>query len=179
MAKLVQLTDPKTNENIYPQTPTKAIINTDGSNLSTVDGIVKGDGTGNFIGIEETEVELVEITPTLIGAQPQITIDGLLKGDGNGNITAAEKGTDYLTTAGRAVTVTIRAANWNSTAKSVTAVCSGVTADSNIIVTPSAGSFEAYCQAGVRCTSATTNTLAFKCSTVPTVNLTVNVLILS
>ncbi len=78
----------------------------------------------------------------------------------------------------RAVTVTLRAANWNAAAKSVTAQCSGVTASSNIVVTPSAGSYEAYCQAGVRCTSATTNTLAFKCSTVPTVNLTVNVLIL-
>lgn len=78
----------------------------------------------------------------------------------------------------RAVTVTLRAANWNAAAKSVTAQCSGVTASSNIVVTPSAGSYEAYCQAGVRCTSATTNTLAFKCSTVPTVNLTANVLIL-
>lgn len=78
----------------------------------------------------------------------------------------------------RAVTATLRAANWNAAAKSVTAQCSGVTASSNIVVTPSAGSYEAYCQAGVRCTSATTNTLAFKCSTVPTVNLTVNVLIL-
>lgn len=78
----------------------------------------------------------------------------------------------------RAVTVTLRAANWNAAAKSVTAQCSGVTASSNIVVTPSDGSYEAYCQAGVRCTSATNNTLAFKCSTVPTVNLTVNVLIL-
>lgn len=78
----------------------------------------------------------------------------------------------------RAVTVTLRAANWNTAAKSVTAQCSGVTASSNIVVTPSAGSYEAYCQAGVRCTSATTNTLAFKCSTVPTANLTANVLIL-
>lgn len=74
-------------------------------------------------------------------------------------------------------TVTIRAANWNTTAKSVTAQCSGVTASSNIVVTPSAGSYEAYCQAGVRCTAATDNTLAFKCTTVPTANLTANVLI--
>lgn len=74
-------------------------------------------------------------------------------------------------------TVTIRAANWNTTAKSVTAQCSGVTASSNIVVTPSAGSYEAYCQAGVRCKAATDNTLSFKCTTIPTVNLTVNVLI--
>lgn len=48
MAKLVQLTNPETNENIYPQTPIKAIINTSGSNLSTVNGILKGDGAGNI-----------------------------------------------------------------------------------------------------------------------------------
>lgn len=60
MAKLVQLTNPNTDENIYPRTPTKAIINTDGSNLSAVNGIVKGDGNGNFIA--------VTITPDTIGA---------------------------------------------------------------------------------------------------------------
>ena len=60
MAKLVQLTNPNTDENIFPRTPTKAIINTDGSNLSAVNGIVKGDGNGNFIA--------VTITPDTIGA---------------------------------------------------------------------------------------------------------------
>lgn len=60
MAKLVQLTNPNTDENIYPRTPTKAIINTDGSNLSAVNGIVKGDGNGNFT--------TITITPDTIGA---------------------------------------------------------------------------------------------------------------
>lgn len=60
MAKLVQLTNSDTNENIYAKTPTKAVINTDGSNLSAIEGIVQGDGEGNFIGIS--------ITPELIGA---------------------------------------------------------------------------------------------------------------
>lgn len=48
MAKLVQLTNPETNEIIYPQTPIKAIKNTDGSDLATVSGLLKGDGTGNI-----------------------------------------------------------------------------------------------------------------------------------
>lgn len=34
----------------------------------TIDGILKGDGTGNITAAEEAEVELVEITPELIGA---------------------------------------------------------------------------------------------------------------
>lgn len=68
MAKLVQLTNPETNEIIYPQTPIKAIKNTDGSDLATVNGLLKGNGTGNITAAEEAEVELVAITPELIGA---------------------------------------------------------------------------------------------------------------
>ena len=79
MAKLVQLTNSDTNENIYAKTPTKAVINADGSNLSAVEGIVKGDGEGNFTGVEATEVDLVDvdlvsITPDLIGAMPVISV---------------------------------------------------------------------------------------------------------
>ena len=48
MAKLVQLTNPETNEIIYPQTPIKAIKNTDGSDFAAVNGLLKGDGTGNI-----------------------------------------------------------------------------------------------------------------------------------
>lgn len=47
MAKLVQLINSETNENIYPKTPIKAIVNADGSNISTINGILKGDGAGN------------------------------------------------------------------------------------------------------------------------------------
>lgn len=48
MAKLVQLTNSETNENIYAKTPVKAIINADGSNVSSVNGILKSDGKGNI-----------------------------------------------------------------------------------------------------------------------------------
>lgn len=48
MAKLVQLTNSETNENIYAKTPVKAIVNADGSNVSSVNGILKSDGKGNI-----------------------------------------------------------------------------------------------------------------------------------
>lgn len=73
--------------------------------------------------------------------------------------------------------VTLPTSDWNSTTKSISVQCQTVAASSNIVVTPSPSSYDAYCQAGVRCTSAATNTLTFECSTVPTTSLTVNVLI--
>lgn len=61
MAKLVQLTNSETNENIYAKTPLKAVFNADGSNISAINGILKGDGTGNISVVDETEVELVDL----------------------------------------------------------------------------------------------------------------------
>lgn len=61
MAKLVQLTNSETNENIYAKTPVKAIVNSDGSNMSTVNGILKGDGNGNISAADVIEVELVSL----------------------------------------------------------------------------------------------------------------------
>lgn len=62
----------------------------------TVNGILKGDGEGTVTAAQETEVELVDITPDSIGAQSKITANGLLKGDGNGDVGAAIEGIDYV-----------------------------------------------------------------------------------
>lgn len=72
----------------------------------------------------------------------------------------------------------LRASGWDSSAKTVTARVAGVTAASHIIVTPAAASFEAWWQAGVRCTTQSADTLTFQCTTIPTANLTASVLIL-
>lgn len=72
----------------------------------------------------------------------------------------------------------LRASGWDETAKTVTARVAGVTAASHIIVQPTAASFEAWWAAGVRCTTQSTDTLTFQCTTVPTENLTASVLIL-
>ena len=53
----------------------------------------------------------------------------------------------------------------------------GVTAASNIIVTPAPASLEAYGAAQVRCTEQAANSLTFTCEKVPETNLTVNILI--
>lgn len=66
---------------------TQAALNDKQSKI-TANGILKGDGTGTITAADETEVELVDITPELIGAQPKIIADGFLTSDGEGNVGA-------------------------------------------------------------------------------------------
>lgn len=75
------------------------------------------------------------------------------------------------------ITVTLAAASWSSLAQTVTA--SGVTASNTVIVSPAAGSHNAYCEAGVYCSAQASGKLTFKCSEKPTAALTVNVLIIN
>lgn len=73
-------------------------------------------------------------------------------------------------------TVTLGASGWSSNEQSVTIVGTNM---SVVMVTPSPGSVEDYCSSGVICYSAThdsasnSDTFVFKCSTVPTSDLTV------
>lgn len=109
--------------------------------------------------------------------QTKVTASGLLKGDGAGGVTAAVKGTDY---AGPSVgvPVTLTAAGWNADAKTQTVSVAGVTATANCIITAAPDSYIAYAEAGVRCTAQGAGTLTFACETVPTADVTANVLIL-
>lgn len=77
-------------------------------------------------------------------------------------------------------TVTLTVSGWDSSAKTQTAVVSGVSADELvqlIQITPATASQEAYIAAGVYATAQGTNQLAFTCDTVPAVDLTVYVVI--
>ena len=70
------------------------------------------------------------------------------------------------------ITVTLSSSGWSNNQQSVTAT--GVTADNDVIVSPASGSYDAYCESGVRCESQTSNRLTFKCAETPTSNLSVN-----
>lgn len=76
---------------------------------------------------------------------------------------------------GTSKTATLSTSGWSSGTQTVTV--SGVTANSTVIVSPAAASFEAYCKAMVRCTAQAANSLTFTAKTTPTAALTVNVLI--
>lgn len=75
------------------------------------------------------------------------------------------------------ITVTLAAASWSSLAQTVNA--SGVTSNNTVIVSPTAGSHNAYSEAGVYCSAQASGKLTFKCSEKPTDALTVNVLIIN
>ena len=73
---------------VYKRTPAETLGDIGGQAKITASGLLKGDGAGTITAADETEVELVEITPESIGAQSKITANGFLTSDGEGNIAA-------------------------------------------------------------------------------------------
>lgn len=76
------------------------------------------------------------------------------------------------------VAVTLPASGWDAETKTQTVTVTGVTVTANCIVTAAPASFVAYSEAWVRCTAQGAGMLTFACETVPTEDLTANVLIL-
>lgn len=74
-------------------------------------------------------------------------------------------------------TCTLTTAGWSGNSQTVT--CTGVTASNDVIVSPAPASWTVSAAAGVYCTAQAANQLTFACSTVPTANITVNVLIIN
>ena len=96
----------------------------------------------------------------------------------NGNTTTFQvyNGKDGSGSVG--VTDTLSASGWDADAKTQTVSVAGVTATANCIITAAPDSYMAYAEAGVRCTAQGAGTLTFACETVPTSDVSANVLIL-
>lgn len=80
----------------------------------------------------------------------------------------------------KSVSVTLAAASWDSIALTQTVTVSGVSATETtqiITPTPALASQAAYYEAGILCTAQTENSLTFTCTTAPTEDLTVYVVI--
>lgn len=75
-----------------------------------------------------------------------------------------------------ALSLTLAAANWSN--NSITVTATGVTASNNVIVSPAPASQSAYTTAGVMCTAQASDSLTFTCTTTPSSDLTVTVLII-
>lgn len=88
---------------------------------------------------------------------------------------AATKG--YVDGRKATASVTLSASAWSS--KKQTVSVSGVTAGNTVLVTPAPASFVAYGEAVVYCSAQGSGNLTFTCDEVPTVSLTVNVLIMN
>ena len=81
---------------------------------------------------------------------------------------------DKRITAMAQTSVTLSTSGWSS--NSQTATVSGVTSNSILIISPAPTSISAYGAYGVYASSQSTNSVTFKCESVPESSLTVNVL---
>lgn len=73
------------------------------------------------------------------------------------------------------ISATLSSSGWSSNAQTVTV--DGVTSTNNIIVSPAPDSMQEYMDCAVYCSAQATNKLTFNCTSVPSANITVNVLI--
>lgn len=82
---------------------------------------------------------------------------------------------DILTTKGtKTSTVSLTTAGWSSLTQSVTVT--GMTASAIVIVTANSASTDMYRHCGVYCSAQAANSLTFKCASVPSEAITVNIL---
>ena len=88
---------------------------------------------------------------------------------------AKEEAVSYADRKKARTQATLSVAGWSSLKQTVSV--SGVTADNDVIPVPAPASNDAYYEAGVLCTAQAAGKLTFTCKEVPTVPLTVNVLI--
>lgn len=76
----------------------------------------------------------------------------------------------------KTATATLSASKWSNKSQSVSV--SGVTASNTVIVTAAPGSYTKYCESSVYCSAQGSGTLTFTCDTVPTADITANIVIL-
>lgn len=109
----------------------------------------------------------VAVQPTLVSGTNIKTINSTsLLGSGDISVQSAITQTS----------TTISVANWNATTtctKSVT----GVTSSNGVIVTPAPASISTWTSNGVYCSAQGSGTLTFTCSTTPSADITVNIMI--
>ena len=91
----------------------------------------------------------------------------------NGAVTADKLADDAKS---KGVAVTLASGSWSSKAQTV--AVEGVTADNNVLVAAAPASREAWNDAEIYCSAQGNGTLTFKCGSVPTANVTANVVIL-
>ena len=87
--------------------------------------------------------------------------------------TAAEIGAVTKSTA----TIVLPSTDWSSHSQTITVT--GVTTDNTVIVSPASASASDYADAEILCTAQGANSLTFTCTTDPTNNISVNVVILN
>ena len=101
--------------------------------------------------------------------QPFATVNKIIKAVPD---TPASGGIDLSTT-----TVSLGTTGWSNNSKTVNVT--GVTSSNTVIISPAPADSDAWAEADIICTAQGSGTLTFGCDTVPSTNLTANVLILT
>lgn len=135
--------------------------------------VKKGVAVPDGLTIDGYAALIAEIMLEISGDTPTI-LNGILKGNG-ANVQVASAGTDYATPA-KAQSVTLAVAGWSN--NQLTVSVAGVTSTNNIIVTPDPASYLAWGEAVVYASAQGSGSITFTCETVPTENLTANILIM-
>lgn len=139
--------------------------------------LVETGGTGDMQkAVYDPQGKSTDIFAAIALKQDVITPLGILKNTASG-IVAASSASDYAVPP-KMATVTLPAASWSATDKTLTVSLSGVLAETSpqcVTIAPQMSSLEAYLAAGVRCTAQAVGKLTFTADTVPTDDLTVYV----
>ena len=114
--------------------------------------------------------------PNTVSISTATNINGLLKGNGS-KVSAAQVGEDYASPALPQI-LALTAAGWNANTLTQTVTVTGVTATNVKIVAPNEANVDEYAACGVKATGEGQGTVTFTCTTIPEVDLLVNIAIL-
>ena len=153
-------------------------------NMQRTDYLEEDPSKGSFL-LNSPKAEIASAKQTAESALPKT--GGAMTGDiamGGKKVTGLPSPTastdaankEYVDGRKATASATLTAAGWGS--KKQTVNVAGVTTNNAILVTPAPSSFVAYGEAVVYCSAQGDGTLTFTCDEVPTVDLTVNVLIM-
>lgn len=152
------------NKPTIPTVPTNVSAFTNDAGYLTTHQSIKTINSTSMVGTGDVSVQ-----PTLVsGTNIKTVNNNSLLGSGNIDI---QSGSDISATQ-----VQISVADWSATTtctKSVT----GVTASNSIIVSPDPSSITDYVSSGVYCSAQAAGTLTFECSSTPSSDIWVNVMI--
>ena len=113
-------------------------------------------------------VNMTKSTPSTIAEQSAANPNVLFFTEGS-----TDSGTTIYTE-----TITLSVQDWDSSTLLQTIAVSGITSTSAVIVSPvsdTTTNFDTYCSSGVRAMSQSTNSLTFKCNSIPAIDLTANI----
>lgn len=148
--------------------------------LTTLSGILKG--ASNSVAVAEAGIDYAAAdhthTPESIGAISVESFDGFANYVDN----FISNYPDYITPEGIGaaaasigISATLLSSGWSSNAQTI--IIDGVTVSNNVVVAPVPANMQEYIDCAVYCSAQAANQLTFNCTSVPSADITVNVLI--